>query len=38
VNELAEGVVGVAELLGHLLLGAAIDEDGTQRLVLALAG
>ena len=38
MDELAEGVVGVAEAPGGLLLGDAIDEDGPQGLVLALAG
>src|SRR5262249_40925397 len=38
VDELAEGVVGVAETLGGLLLGQALDEDGAEGLVLALGG
>jgi hypothetical protein len=37
VDELAEGVVGVAETLSGVLLGEAIDEDGAEGLVLALA-
>jgi hypothetical protein len=35
---LAKGVVVVAEALGHVLLAAAVNEDGTQGLVLALRG
>jgi hypothetical protein len=38
VYELAEGVVGVAETLGGILLGQAAAEDGTERLVLPLGG
>jgi hypothetical protein len=37
VDELAECVVGVAEAVGGVLLGDAIDEDGAEGLVLALA-
>jgi hypothetical protein len=37
VDELAEGVVGVAETLGGVLLAEAFDEDGAEGLVLALA-
>jgi hypothetical protein len=37
MDELPEGVVGVAETPSHLLLGAAVNEDGSQRLVLALS-
>jgi hypothetical protein len=33
---LAEGVEGVAETLGNLLLTAAIDEDGVQGFVQTL--
>jgi hypothetical protein len=35
-DELAERGVGVAEALGHVVLAAAVGEDGTQRLVLPL--
>jgi hypothetical protein len=38
VDELAKGVVVVAELLGGVLLGEAVEKDGAQRLVLALGG
>jgi uncharacterized protein (DUF697 family) len=38
VYELTEGVVGVAETLGGILLGKAAVEDGAERLVLALGG
>jgi hypothetical protein len=37
-HQLAEGRVVVAEALGHVLLAAAVDEDGAQGLVLALRG
>jgi hypothetical protein len=36
VDELAEGVVGVAETLGGILLGQAVDEDGAEGFVLSL--
>ena len=36
MDELPEGGVGVAEALGGLLLRAAVEEDATERLVLAL--
>ena len=38
MDELTEGVVGIAEAAGHLLLGQPVDEDGAQGLVLALQG
>jgi hypothetical protein len=34
----AERVVGVAELLGDVARGSALDEDGTEGLVLAMEG
>jgi hypothetical protein len=37
-DELAEGRVVVAEAFGHILLAAAVDEDGAQGLVLTLRG
>src|SRR5262249_39711142 len=37
-HQLAEGIVVVAEALGHVLLAAAVEEDGAQGLVLALRG
>jgi hypothetical protein len=36
VDELPEGVVGVAEALGGLLLGEAVEEDAAEGLVLTL--
>jgi hypothetical protein len=36
VDELPEGVVGVAEACGGVFLGQPFDEDGTQGFVLAL--
>jgi hypothetical protein len=36
MDELAEGVIGVAETSSGNLLGDAIDEDGAQGLVLTL--
>ena len=38
MDELAEGVVGVAETLGGIFLGSAAIEDGAERLVLPLGG
>jgi len=38
VDELTEGVVGVAETLGGVLLGQAVDEDGTEGFELSLSG
>jgi hypothetical protein len=38
VDELAKGVVAVAELLGGVLLRKAVEKDGAQGLVLALGG
>jgi hypothetical protein len=38
IDQLAEGVVGVAEAAGDLLLGQPVEEDGPQGLVLALQG
>ena len=36
MDELAEGIVAVAETGGSLLLGLPLDEDSTESLVLAL--
>ena len=38
VDELAEGVVVVAEASGGILLGQAAEEDGAERLILPLGG
>jgi hypothetical protein len=38
VYELAEGVVGVAEAVGDVLLGQAVEEDGAEGFVLSLGG
>ena len=37
-DQLAEGAIGIAEFLGDLLLGEAIDKDAAQGLVLPLGG
>jgi hypothetical protein len=38
VYELSEGFGGVAESLGGILLGQAVDEDGAEGFVLSLGG
>ena len=38
VDQVAEGVIGVAEAVGDRLLGQAVEEDGAEGLVLALQG
>jgi hypothetical protein len=38
VDELSEGVVGVAEPPGGILLGQTLDEDGPEGFVLSLGG
>jgi len=38
VDELAKGGVAVAEALGGVRLGEAVEKDGAERLVLALGG
>jgi hypothetical protein len=38
MDQLAKGIVRVAEASGHLLLRDAVEEDGPQGFVLALQG
>ena len=38
MDELAEGVIGVAEAKGGILLREPIDEDGAESFVLSLCG
>ena len=38
MDQLAEGVIGIAEALGDLLLRQAVRQDGPQGLILALPG
>lgn len=38
MDELAKGGVAVAEALGGVRLGEAVEKDGAERLVLALGG
>lgn len=38
MDQLAKGAVSVSELVGDLLLGSLLDEDGAEGLVAALQG
>jgi hypothetical protein len=38
MNQLPHAPVGIAEFVSDVILGEAIDEDGAQRLVLAVIG
>ena len=38
MDQLAEGAVGISDLVGDLRLGSPVDEDGAEGLVAAMPG